>query len=144
MAARKSAGSAPAAHQVLPVRPDEEPWTSEEVAEIQAVLARDIHGLEREISIVEDDIAALIDDAGAESGDDSADAGVKAFEREQELTVANNARLLLEQNRHAMERLDQGGYGICESCGEPIGKFRLQAAPRATLCVTCKQKQERH
>lgn len=43
-----------------------------------------------------------------------------------------------------MERLEQGGYGICESCGEPIGKFRLQAAPRATLCVTCKQKQERH
>jgi RNA polymerase-binding protein DksA len=143
MAARKSSGSLPAAQQVLPVRPDEDPWTEAEVAEIRATLTRGIASLEREISTVEGDIAALIDDAGAEVGDDTADAGAKAFEREQEVTVANNARELLEQNRHALDRLTQGGYGICEVCGEPIGKFRLQAAPRATLCVTCKQKQER-
>lgn len=143
MAARKSSGSHPAPQQILPVRPDEDPWTEAEVDEIRATLARGIASLEREISTVEGDIAALIDDAGAEAGDDTADAGAKAFEREQEVTVANNARELLEQNRHALDRLTTGGYGICESCGEPIGKFRLQAAPRATLCVTCKQKQER-
>jgi DnaK suppressor protein len=50
---------------------------------------------------------------------------------------------MLDQNLHAIERLDNGTYGICESCGNPIGKLRLQAAPRATLCVTCKTKQER-
>ena len=144
MAARKSAGSVPAAHQVLPVRADEEPWTSEEVAEILAVLARDIHGLEREISIVEDDIAALIDDAGAESGDDSADTGSRPSSGSRSSPSLTTPACCSRQNRHAMERLEQGGYGICESCGEPIGKFRLQAAPRATLCVTCKQKQERH
>ena len=36
-----------------------------------------------------------------------------------------------------------GNYGICESCGQPIGKGRLQVFPRATLCVTCKQREER-
>jgi endonuclease-3 len=48
-----------------------------------------------------------------------------------------------EQTEHALERLEDGSYGICESCGNPIGKLRLQAAPRATLCMPCKKKQER-
>jgi DnaK suppressor protein len=40
-------------------------------------------------------------------------------------------------------RIDAGTYGVCESCGQPIGKARLLAFPRATLCVACKQRQER-
>lgn len=143
MAARKPSGQSTAAPAVLPVRADEDPWTQQEVDELRVTLERDVAALQREIATVEGDIAALIDDAGAQAGDDSADAGVKAFEREQELTVANNARELLDQSSHALLRLGDGSYGICESCGEPIGKFRLQAAPRATLCVTCKKKQER-
>lgn len=143
MAARKSSGAA-SVPKGLPVRPNEDPWTDDEVADLRRALEHDIDHLQREINTVEHDIAALIDDAGADVGDDTADAGAKAFEREQELTVANNARDLLEQSRHALVRLTDGGYGVCEQCGEPIGKFRLQAAPRATLCVSCKQKQERH
>ncbi len=50
---------------------------------------------------------------------------------------------MLEQTEHALERLADGSYGTCESCGNPIGKMRLQAAPRATLCMPCKTKQER-
>ena len=42
-----------------------------------------------------------------------------------------------------LARIDDGTYGICESCGEPIGKMRLMAFPRATLCMTCKQREER-
>ena len=40
-------------------------------------------------------------------------------------------------------RLDAGTYGRCENCGTPIPKARLQAFPRATLCVSCKQREER-
>ena len=78
MAARKSsgAGSVP---KGLPVRPHEDPWTAEEVAELQRTLEHDIAHLQREINTVEHDIAALIDDAGADVGDDTADAGAKAF-----------------------------------------------------------------
>ena len=43
----------------------------------------------------------------------------------------------------ALERLKGGTYGMCESCGNPIGKMRLMAFPRATLCMTCKQREER-
>ena len=43
----------------------------------------------------------------------------------------------------ALERLDGGGYGWCERCGNPIPVERLAAFPSATLCVTCKQLEER-
>ncbi len=58
------------------------------------------------------------------------------------VTGSVNQELLL-QNEHALARIDEGTYGTCESCGEAIGKARLQAFPRATLCVTCKQREER-
>ena len=59
------------------------------------------------------------------------------------MSLANNSRDLLLQVERALERLDDGTYGRCENCGNPIPKARLQAFPRATLCVTCKQREER-
>ncbi|MBU4337387.1 MAG: TraR/DksA C4-type zinc finger protein, partial [Actinobacteria bacterium] len=49
----------------------------------------------------------------------------------------------LQQTQHALDRIRSGTYGVCESCGEPVGKARLQAFPRANLCVECKQREER-
>ena len=88
-------------------------------------------------------LAARLGDAATEAGDDEADASSKLFEREHELALSNNTRELLEQTEHALARIEAGTYGVCESCGKPIGKARLQAFPRATLCVACKQRQER-
>ena len=65
-------------------------------------------------------------------------------ERAHEISVAANARASLMQAEHALEQLEAGTYGICENCGNPIGKLRLQARPRATLCMTCQEKQDRH
>ena len=79
----------------------------------------------------------------ADRGDDQADAGAKTFEREQEISLANNSREMLEQCGHALAAIADGTYGVCESCGLPVGKMRLQAFPRATLCVSCKSRQER-
>ena len=81
-------------------------------------------------------------DAGEGAGDDQADAGASIFGREYEMSLVANSRDKLDQVEHALERLDNGTYGICESCGNPIGKLRLQAAPRATLCLACKTRQE--
>jgi len=74
---------------------------------------------------------------------DDADAGTKTFEREHEMSLANNSRDLLQQVERALARLDAGTYGRCESCGAAIPKARLQAFPRVTLCVSCKQREER-
>src|SRR6266566_3720330 len=93
----------------LPVRQGERRWTEAELARIRDTLAAEV----------------------ADAGDDQADAGAKTFEREQELALTHNARELLAQSERALSRIDDGSYGTCESCGEPIGKARLQAFPRA-------------
>ncbi len=143
-AAALSAGaSRPRPAHTLRVRDDESPWTAQELSAVRAEIEADVAHLRQEIKVAEADLVGLMRDAGDGAGDDQADAGSKTFEREQEISVANNAREMLQQNLHAIERLDDGSYGICESCGNPIGKLRLQAAPRATLCMPCKTKQER-
>ena len=125
------------------MREDESPWTAKELRDLRGELEKEIAQLRSELLDAESDLVDLMRDSGDGAGDDQADAGAKTYEREQEISLANNARLMLEQTEHALERLDDGTYGICESCGNPIGKLRLQAAPRATLCMPCKKKQER-
>lgn len=128
---------------VLPVRPGEDPWTADEVAELRTELTADVERLRRELAETEEEIADLLRDSGEGAGDDQADAGTKTFEREHELSLANNSRDMLEQTEKALSRIDAGTYGVCENCGQPIGKARLQAFPRATLDVACKQREER-
>ena len=143
-AGRNSVGSRTAAPpSELAVREDESPWTAAELAEVQAELESDVLRLRAEITVAEHDLAGLMRDAGDGAGDDQADAGTATFEREQEISLANNSREMLDQSEHALERIALGTYGICESCANPVGKLRLQAFPRATLCRSCKQKQER-
>jgi len=127
----------------LAVREDESPWTASELAEVRTELDLEIGRLNHQIAEAEEGIADLLRDSGDGAGDDQADAGTKTFEREHEMSLANNARELLVQNERALQRLNDGTYGICERCGKPIGKLRLQAFPRATLCVACKQLEER-
>jgi len=143
-AAKKAATQAGARPQRLQVRENEKPWTVKELAEVRAELEADVARLRREISVAEVSLARLMRDVGDGAGDDPADAGTATFEREQEISLANNARGMFEQSTRALARLADGSYGICESCGGPIGKNRLLAFPRATLCLTCKAKQERH
>lgn len=127
----------------LAVRPGEAPWTSEEVAEARAELLAEVVRLRAEITNSEESLAGLMRDSGDGAGDDQADTGTKNITREHEMALAANAREMLEQTERALDRLDAGTYGLCENCGNPIGKARMQAFPRATLCVECKQKTER-
>jgi RNA polymerase-binding protein DksA len=125
------------------VLPGERPWTKSELTKIKAELESQALELRGEITEAEQSWAALQRDSGEGAGDDQADAGTKTFEREHEMSLAANSRDLLSQVERALQRLEDKTYGICESCGNPIGKARLQAFPRATLCVTCKQREER-
>lgn len=127
----------------LAVRPGEEPWTPEEVEGAWAELTAEVLRLGEEITSSERSLAGLMRDSGDGAGDDQADTGTKNITREHELALAANAREMLTQYEHALQRLDAGTYGLCENCGDPIGKARMRAFPRATLCVECKQKQER-
>jgi DnaK suppressor protein len=127
----------------LQVREGEGPWSEAELAEVRSRLETEIAELRDEISRAESEIAARLTDAVGDAGDDQADAGAKTYQREHDLALTHNATELLAQNERALARMADGTYGICESCGDPIGKARLQAFPRATLCVQCKQREER-
>jgi RNA polymerase-binding protein DksA len=135
---RKAAAAKPPA-EVLP----EVVWTSDELAEIRAELHSQARELSTEIVEADRSWSERQRDSGDSAGDDQADAGSKTFEREHELSLAANSRDLLSQVERALARLDAGTYGRCENCGNPISKPRLQAFPRATLCLECKQREER-
>ncbi|MBT2448454.1 TraR/DksA C4-type zinc finger protein [Streptomyces sp. ISL-43] len=139
----KARGTAVGSPGELAVRPGEDPWTQEEVVEARSELMSEVLRLRAELEASEVAISGLMRDSGDGAGDDQADTGTKNITRESELALAANATSMLEQTERALERLEAGTYGICENCGQPIGKARMQAFPRATLCVDCKQKQER-
>jgi RNA polymerase-binding protein DksA len=112
--------------------------------EIRAALTARYDELKSEHEQTLTEIAELQRDRLTDSaGDDQADTGTKTFEREQEISLANNILERINQVERALERLDEGGYGWCERCGNPIPVERLAAFPSATLCVSCKQLEER-
>ena len=120
-----------------------ETWTATELKSIRSELAKDLVRLKKELEEVESEMDALIEASGVGAGDDQADAGAKTFEREHEMSLVYNARDMVLQTERALERIDNKSYGRCEDCGHSIGKARLQVFPRATLCMLCKQKEER-
>ena len=72
-----------------------------------------------------------------------ADSGQATAEKALSLSMAEGLMETLHEVDAALDRIAKGTYGRCENCGDPIPKARLQAFPRATLCVSCKQREER-
>jgi RNA polymerase-binding protein DksA len=142
-AAAKDAAAGRTAANRLAVQPDEDPWTAAELAEVRGELDTDRLRLRSELNLAEVELHDLMRDAGDGAGNDQADVGSTTFERDHEMSLANNARDMLAQTERALSRIEDGSYGVCESCGEPIGKMRVMAFPRATLCLSCKQREER-
>lgn len=139
-AALKPIKAAPAP---LVVQADENAWSAAELKSIKVELSKDLVRLRKELEIAEAEMEDLVEAAGVGAGDDQADAGAKTFEREHEMSLVYNARDMVEQAERALERIANKTYGKCEECGNFIGKARLQVFPRATLCMVCKQKEER-
>jgi DnaK suppressor protein len=125
------------------VREGETRWTAKELQGVRETLNHDAERLRAEITSAEEEIGHLLREGGEGAGNDQADVGSNTFERDHEMSMAKNARQNLELVEAALTRIDEGSYGVCESCGQPIGKMRLQAFPRATLCMQCKQREER-
>ncbi len=128
---------------LVPVLDGEDPWTQDELDEVKDDLLFDVQRMERAIRTAEKGLEKLFDEGTEGAGRDPADVGSTNFERDQEMSLGQNARDMLDQAQNALRRLDAGQYGWCEVCGQPIGKDRLIAFPRATLCMACKQREER-
>jgi len=141
--AASAAAARKAPRSALVVKEGEEAWTKAELDEVLAELHEQRGHSHEIIAQQEAELSGLMRDAGDGAGHDQADMGATSFERDHELTVLNSERDKLAQIDRALGRIDDGSYGVCESCGNPIGKMRLMAFPRATLCMTCKQREER-
>jgi len=63
-------------------------------------------------------------------------------DRSFELRIRERERKLLSKIEEALERIEEGEFGVCEGCAEDIGDKRLQARPVTTFCIECKTKQE--
>jgi RNA polymerase-binding protein DksA len=127
----------------LVVLDGEDAWTRAELNEVVKELKEHQDRLTTIVGQSEQELAGLMRDAGDGAGQDQADVGATSFERDHELTVLAKERETLEQIKRALSHIDDGTFGVCDSCGNPIGKNRLMAVPHATLCMSCKQREER-
>lgn len=143
--ARASKSGGTAAAKSTTTKPATKPTRSAaETERIRAALAARRDELREEYDLHLAEIAELQRDRLNDSaGDDQADTGSKTFEREQEISLAHSILERITQVERALERLDEGSYGWCERCGNAIPVERLAAFPSATLCVSCKQLEER-
>jgi RNA polymerase-binding protein DksA len=141
---RKAVPGKKAAPKHPVVQEDESNWTKTELNAVRKMLTSEAEELAIEIAQAEESFHALIMESGEGAGDDQADAGTKTFEREHEISILSNKKDLLDQTNRALERIEAGTYGACENCGKQIGKLRLQEAnPRATMCMPCREREDR-
>jgi DnaK suppressor protein len=68
----------------------------------------------------------------------------EAAELETRLELEKRIREQLAAVEHALAKYDEGTYGLCDSCGQPIGSERLEALPQASLCLNCKASQAKN
>ena len=116
------------------------------LAQIRSTLETERTDLERRMQEIEEaTFVATQSEITGEVGldEDFADAGTATFDRERDLSIRNNIQDLIDQITRALRRIDEGSYGTCERCGQPIDAARVKALPHASLCLDCKRREER-
>jgi DnaK suppressor protein len=103
------------------------------------VLLSDLQRLDQEMQWLGDDQSSERGGLGNHLGDD----GSSVMEQERISTVSADLHEVLQQVNAALERMNQGTYGICQRCGKEIGEERLEAFPYVTYCIQCQSYLER-
>jgi len=80
---------------------------------------------------------------GDDSFPDPIDRAMSESNRSIELRKRDRERKLIQKIKKAIQRTDDGSYGVCDECGEEISESRLKARPETTLCINCKKEQEK-
>jgi RNA polymerase-binding protein DksA len=71
------------------------------------------------------------------------DTATATLDREIDYSLEENSEQVLRAIDAALQRIDEGTYGTCSTCGQPISEERLEAIPYATQCIDCRRKGER-
>jgi RNA polymerase-binding protein DksA len=96
--------------------------------------------IESDVSYMADEMRALgidQDDENGSLGNHIADDGSNVSEAERIVTVTDDLQGILAQVNAALERMNEGTYGICQRCGRKIAAERLEAFPYVTYCIEC-------
>ena len=109
------------------------------MAEPREVLERERQETLQRLATLTDDFAEVVAASRDSNADDEHDpeGATIAFERSQLDALVNQARAHLAEIDAAITRLEDGTYGVCERCGQPISDARLRARPVARACITC-------
>jgi DnaK suppressor protein len=95
--------------------------------------------LERELAEAEAELA-MINKKLADKADFSLGEGAPTvYEWEMNLALRQTAEGKIQSIRAALKRIQEGSYGLCQVCGQPIDPDRLEILPHTTLCITCAQ-----
>ena len=86
---------------------------------------------------------SIEDETADETSDNLAETATATLDREIDYTLEENSEHVLSSIDGALERIEQGTFGKCVNCGEPISEDRLAAIPWATHCIACKRLEER-
>ncbi len=115
-------------------------------------MAMDQEKLEYFRQVLHEEMMTLLGEAGKTVSEmtaenvnfpDPTDRATQESDRSFELRIRDRERKLINKIREALERIDEGEFGICELCGEGISEGRLKARPVTTLCIDCKIEEER-
>lgn len=117
--------------------PPDEYLSKEEVLKLWGIVQERVDTL---MANGRDAVANLTEDRTQEA--DAIDVASSESEREFVLRLAGRERLMLRKLKKAQERMEEGEYGMCESCGENITFKRLLVRPVATQCIDCKTQAE--
>lgn len=100
--------------------------------------------LDRTMAELLDEANKTVSDMTTHNGNlpDPTDRASLESDRNFTLRIRDRERKLIAKIKEALERIETGTYGICESCGREISEERLKARPVTTLCIECKTKQE--
>jgi YteA family regulatory protein len=124
----------------------ESPVDRERLAYFRAKLEEDRDRYEAQVRAINDSGLgmSMTEQYGEDATYDNhpADMGTEMFEREKDLGLRSNAQRFLKRIDHALARVEEGTYGTCEECGQPISEERLEAFASTTLCIECKKEQE--
>ena len=121
------------------------PLTKEQIKQYRQLLITERAKLAEEIKSIAKDASTSPRDA---SGDLSAytlhmaDMAADTYERELSMNIASSEQQTLYQIDEALKRLDDGSFGVCQQCNQPISMSRLKAVPYASLCIECQRAKE--
>jgi len=110
----------------------------------RTLLLEERERVERALGNLHDENPGSIEDEEEETFDNHlGDAATITFDRELDFTLEENSGKMLAAIDEALKRIEEGTFGTCARCGQPIAEARLKAMPYATKCIDCKRLEER-